>query len=114
MPSSSIRRSLGRSPTPGIRYSPRFMTLSSVLSVTASYREPDHAAQLLVPQRVTKRADGSTQRQHRGGLQFGQSVVTLFQPVIRNAGAEVVDMVKADIAAEPLKDARQPQMRGAG
>jgi hypothetical protein len=40
----------------------------------------------------------------------GIGVVTLFEPIIRDVRVYVVYMMKADIAGEPLKDARKVQV----
>src|SRR6202789_3576718 len=69
--------------------------------------EPNQLPVLLVPQ--AKRRSLQTRGQ-RNWLDLREEfirVVTLLQVVVGNEGAQMVDMMKTDIAREPLQDSRQ-------
>ena len=64
--------------------------------------KPDHAPEILIPERVAQRADGGAQRQDRRGFHAANRAVAILEPVIGNARIEVMDMMETDISGEPL------------
>src|SRR5438046_4617887 len=62
--------------------------------------EPDHAPEILIPQRVAQRRDGGAQRQDRRGFHAANRAVAILEPIIGNARIEMVDMMETDISGD--------------
>ena len=75
--------------------------------------EADHAAVFLVVEAVFGAGNACAYIQCRDLLEEGFCMVTFFQTVVGNTGAEVVDVVETDISGEPLEDFRQLVIRTA-
>ena len=69
--------------------------------------ETDKPAPLLIPKPEIERLEAFEESQGFHASKEWMGIVASFQVVICNARAEVMDMMKADIAREPLKNARQ-------
>ena len=67
----------------------------------------DHLLAVFIPEAIAERLEASEQRDGFHLLENRNLVVSALQIVVRDARAEVVDVVEANIAGEPLKDARQ-------
>src|SRR5688572_16959725 len=62
---------------------------------------------LLVPKAEGKRLEARNEGQRLDRLKEGMTFVASLEVVVRNARTEVVNMMVADVAREPLEDARQ-------
>jgi len=60
---------------------------------------------LLIPEPVRDRFQAGNESDRLDLLKERVSSVACLQVVIRNAGTQVMDMVEADVAGEPLQDA---------
>src|ERR1051326_4420973 len=65
------------------------------------------------PKRETKRCHCGTQPDDGRLREQWMRVVTRLQPVVRDAWRDVMHVVQADAACEPLKHRGEPQMRAA-
>src|SRR5690348_3755768 len=80
------------------------------LQIAKSYQQ----AALLIPQRQPPTSHAFAERYpFRDAVQLRSEVETSLQAVIRNSAAQVMNMVQADIAAEPLQDGRQLEIGAA-
>lgn len=68
---------------------------------------------LLVPEPEGERFEAGEQRDGRHGLEERFGFVTFFEVVVWYARTEVMDVVEADAAGEPLQDFGQTVERGA-
>ena len=57
----------------------------------------------LIPQIQKKRLEATADVKGPHGLHNGRFIEALLQPIVRNPGKNMVDMVQADIACEILK-----------
>lgn len=57
---------------------------------------------LLIPQRQRHRAQAAADSQMGHALEQGVLIVAFLQVIVGNARAEVVDVMKADVARKPL------------
>ena len=69
--------------------------------------ESDHLAVLFVPQSKSRAAETLPDAERRHLLEKWRLIVTLFQSVVRDPRAQVMNVVKSDVAGEPLQEARQ-------
>ncbi len=74
---------------------------------------PTSFAIFLIPQTVGSGFQAGAQGDRRHGLEKRLGLVAFLEVVIRNARAQVVDVVKADVAGEPLEHPRQLVIRAA-
>ena len=82
-------------------------------SAGAGVAERDQPAPLLVPQLEPHGPQAVPQRERRHVVEDRVLVVRALQVVVRDPGAQVVDVVQADVAGEELEDLRQLQVRAA-
>src|SRR4051812_29878245 len=71
--------------------------------------EAHQALALFVPEREPDRGEGRAQAKRRFFLKGRHRLVAAVQTIIRDSRREMVDVVKSDIAGEPMKDLRQLQ-----
>src|SRR5690242_18555031 len=64
-------------------------------------------APFLIPQSEGERLKAREQRDRGHLLKERIGPMTAFQMVVRNAGTQMVDVVEADVAREPLEDFRE-------
>ncbi len=76
-------------------------------------REPDQSAGFLVVEAQAQRPQALGQRQLVHLLEHGLLAEALREPVIGDRRAQVMDMVKADVAGEPVQNSRQRIHRAA-
>ena len=62
---------------------------------------------LFVPQAEGERFETGGQGERLNGLKQGFGAVAFFQMIIRDAGAQMVNVVKSDVAGKPLQQARE-------
>src|SRR6266513_4012664 len=95
---------------------------STLFPYTTLFRSPgrvaglpkrDELPALLVPELQPQGADPVRQRERRHAVEEGVLVMGPLQVVVRDACAEVVDVVQADVAGEELEHLRQLQVRRA-
>src|ERR1700678_1371676 len=87
------RRTRGSAPSPG--------------HAGSQCTEPNQLPVLLVPQTKRRRLQTRGQCNWLDLREEFIRIVTLLQVVVGNEGAQMVDMMKSDIAREPLQDSRQ-------
>src|SRR5262249_51807029 len=75
--------------------------------------EAPHAAAVGIPQLEPRAAPASRQRQPRHVLQLGVLRHALAEPVVRDAAREMVHVVEADVAGEPVHHRREVEKRAA-
>src|SRR5579863_9658424 len=68
---------------------------------------------LLVPETKSERLEARQQRDRLDCLEVGIGVMTSFEMVVRNARTQVMNMMEADIAGEPLQEFGQFVKRAA-
>ena len=66
--------------------------------MTEAYEYPA----LLVPETKSERFEARQQRDGLDCLEVGVGVMTTFEMVVRNARTQMMNMMEADIAGEPL------------
>ena len=75
--------------------------------------ETDQLALLLVPQVQPQRFQAAPKRDRRHILELRVLFHTLLQRIVRDARAQVVDVVEPNVASEPLQHLRQLEVRAA-
>src|SRR5712692_7178157 len=80
-------------------------------ATTAHLTKGDETPPTLVPKHEAHAAEALKQRESAHVAKLGMVAERSRQAVIRNAAAQVVDMVHADIRREPAQDARQVVIR---
>src|SRR3712207_6141681 len=80
---------------------------------SAGALETDHASALLVPELEPGGPQGVANRQRRDVAEELELLMAALQVVVRDPRAEVVDVVVADVPAEPLQHLRQLEERAA-
>ena len=67
----------------------------------------DQPVLLFIPETESERFQAPQQRDGFDGLKQRLRFVAFLQVIIRNARAEMMNVMKADIAGKPLQDSRQ-------
>src|SRR5262245_23609507 len=73
----------------------------------AQFLKGNETSPILIPEREPHAAEALQQRHTVHAVKFGMVVECLWQAVIRNAAAQVVHMMHADVCCEPAQDSRQ-------
>ena len=73
--------------------------------------ERDESTRLFVPERKAQRGKALSQRDHGRAMKDRILVVTLLEIVVRNPRAEMMYVMKADAACDPLQNAGEPAKR---
>ena len=73
----------------------------------AQFLKGNEASPILIPEREPHAAEALQQRHTVHAVKFGVVVECPWQAVIRDAAAQVVDMMHADVCREPAQDSRQ-------
>src|SRR5689334_9747036 len=92
------------------RYS---LSLGRVVTGLGGAIEAHELTRFLIPQRQPKRGEALAKRDDGGAMKHRVLGVASPKVVIRNARAEVVHVMKADAAGEPLQDRRKLEVRAA-
>src|SRR5687768_4575728 len=69
--------------------------------------EPDQAAVRFVPELQVDRFPAFPEGHRRHGGEKGMRLMAVLQVIVRDLGTQVVDVMEADVSAEPLQDLRQ-------
>ena len=83
------------------------MTANHRLSSSRGVAEANKAAASLVPQREERRGEAAPQGERRDRVELVHDLVGVAQPVIGDAGIEMVDVMEADVAGQPVQHPRQ-------
>lgn len=105
----SLRVSLSQKIADAISLSPQLRTLSdhAFRYLQSISREGNHLLSLLIPHFETKARKTFHDCERHFCLQRRNGIVTLLEVVVGDSGAQMMDMVVADVAGKPTQDRRQ-------